>query len=257
MALSHVVRHRAEDESPVHITQELAKHVLQAPHLPNVAEQAENLVLWLGRHLPGPGERVVLKPWHHGAILGSATDAAFDLVVDHLTRKGTLQTEMGGTTLSFEGWQWFEELRRGRSTSRKAFMAMKYGDALLNRVFTTCFKPAVAMTGFELMKLDERPVAGLIDNRLRTEILTSRFLIADLTHGNQGAYWEAGFAEGLRKRVFYTCEESAFKAGTHFDTNHMHTVVWTEANLAKAAEDLKATIRATLPEEARMRDDQS
>ena len=54
------------------------------------------------------------------------------------------------------------------------------------------------------------PKAGLIDDRLRVEIRTSRFLIADLTHENAGAYWEAGFAEGLGKPVIYTCEKSKF-----------------------------------------------
>jgi nucleoside 2-deoxyribosyltransferase len=87
------------------------------------------------------------------------------------------------------------------------------------------------------------------------EIRTSRFLIADLTHENRGAYWEAGFAEGLGKPVIYTCEKSKFGVQkTHFDTNHHETVVWEKENLSEAAEKLKVTIRATLPDEAVMTD---
>ena len=33
------------------------------------------------------------------------------------------------------------------------------------------------------------------------------FVISDLTHDNSGAYWEAGYAEGLGKPVIYICEE--------------------------------------------------
>jgi hypothetical protein len=71
-------------------------------------------------------------------------------------------------------------------------MAMKFGDPTLDRMFTECFKRAVAKTGFELRILSENARAGLIDDRLRVEIRQARFLVADLTHSNPGAYWEAG-----------------------------------------------------------------
>ena len=135
-------------------------------------------------------------------------------------------------------------------------MAMQYDDPILDVVFLACFKPAVAATGFRLERLDVRPRAGLIDDRLRVEIRTSRFLVADLTHGNQGAYWEAGFAEGLGKPVIYTCEKDRFdKMKPHFDTNHHLTVLWRPGSLDQAAERLKATIRWTLPDEANLTDE--
>jgi nucleoside 2-deoxyribosyltransferase len=90
---------------------------------------------------------------------------------------------------------------------------------------------------------------------MEVEIRTARFLIADLTHGNRGAYWEAGFAAGLGKPVFYTCEEGYFRRfSTHFDTNHHYIVMWNAAQPDVAVEELKAAIRATLPGEAKMRD---
>jgi nucleoside 2-deoxyribosyltransferase len=44
-----------------------------------------------------------------------------------------------------------------------------------------------------------------IDDQMRVALRTSRFVVADLTRGNRGAYWEAGFAEGLGRPVIYTC----------------------------------------------------
>jgi hypothetical protein len=135
-------------------------------------------------------------------------------------------------------------------------MAMEYGNAELDKIVENIFKPAVKQTGFDLFKLPDRPKAGLIDDRLRVEIQTSRFLIADLTHDNLGAYWEAGYAEGLGKPVIYTCEKSKFeKDPPHFDTNHYLTVKWDGENPKEAAEELKATIRATLPSEAKLTDE--
>jgi nucleoside 2-deoxyribosyltransferase len=81
-------------------------------------------------------------------------------------------------------------------------------------------------------------------------------LIADLTDDNEGAYWEAGFAEGLGKPVIFSCEKAKFEEKkTHFDTNHHLTVKWDKNSPQDAAEELKATIRATLPDEAQMTDD--
>jgi hypothetical protein len=162
---------------------------------------------------------------------------------------------LASVTLSMEGWDYFEELIRGAKESRKAFMAMKFGDKTLDLMVEKYFKLAVEQTGFTLIRLDDTPRAGLIDDRLRVEIRTSRFLIADLTHENAGAYWEAGFAEGLVKPVIYTCEKKKFeKDKTHFDTNHHLTVIWDENNPIEAAEDLKSTIRATLPDESKLTD---
>lgn len=80
--------------------------------------------------------------------------------------------------------------------------------------------------------------------------------MSDLTNNNIGAYWEAGYAEGLGKPVIYLCEKSQFNEfKTHFDTNHHTTVVWDENDMDAAVKNLKDTIRATLPLEAKMTDD--
>jgi nucleoside 2-deoxyribosyltransferase len=61
--------------------------------------------------------------------------------------------------------------------------------------------------------------AGVIDNILRAQICDAAFVLVDLTHDNTGAYWEAGYAEGLNTPVIYLCEQAKFDmAKTHFDT---------------------------------------
>ena len=137
-------------------------------------------------------------------------------------------------------------------------MAMEYNRETLEDIVENVFREAVAQTGFELFVLRDHPKAGLIDDRLRVEIRAARFLIADLTHGNKGAYWEAGYAEGLGKPVIYTWEKKVFEDSTskpHFDANHHQTVLWDSGEAKTAARDLKATIRATLPAEAKLTDD--
>lgn len=81
------------------------------------------------------------------------------------------------------------------------------------------------------MFTDPQP-AGSIDDRLRAALHAARFVIADLTHGSAGAYWEAGFGEGLGLPVIYSCREDAWEQqGTHFDTNHLNTIIWDPEDL--------------------------
>ena len=48
-----------------------------------------------------------------------------------------------------------------------------------------------------------------------TSIRDAKFVIVDLTHDNHGAYWEAGYAEGLGKPVIYVCKKDKFETRVH------------------------------------------
>ena len=82
---------------------------------------------------------------------------------------------------------------------------------------------------------------------MRTTIKQSKFVIADLTHDNNGAYWEAGYAEGIGIPVIYICEREKFnREKTHFDTNHLTTVLWSMDETDRFEKDLTDTLRCSL-----------
>ena len=240
--------------------------------LPTPPEQLENLIYFLGEsNYSDPGKQLDALLEDHISIIGVKNFNSIGYIVDSAKEKGLISafvTSTGGASpnyikiirirLTMDGWSFYLDLKKGKAESRKAFMAMKFGDSVLDRLYLNYFKAAVKDTGFELKRLDEEQPAGLIDDYLRVEIRKSKFLIADLTHHNNGAYWEAGYAEGLGKKVIYTCRKDIFddkENTTHFDANHHLTVIWEENKLEEAAKKLKATIRATLPEEAKLDDD--
>jgi len=231
--------------------------ILGADFLPSPHEQAETLLRWIGDNLDGTGETTLVGFAQHGDLVGARSDESFRFIVQGLIDSHLVKGFVSGggaaeVTLTFEGWNRYDQLRRGTSSGRKAFIAMEYGHADLDTIVNNHFKAAVAETGFVLRRLDDEQPAGLIDDRLRVEIQSSRFLIVDLTHSNVGAYWEAGYAEGLRKPVIYTCEESTFKkTPSHFDTNHHLHVLWDASDIQPALSKLRATIRATIPEATR------
>lgn len=155
-------------------------------------------------------------------------------------------------TTTIKTWDHFEKLKNGRNTSNKAFLALQF-DGEMNRDLKRELKKAVSETGFTLNTVDEEPRAGLIDDKIRLDIRNSRFVIADLTDGNKGAYWEAGFANGLGKEVIYMCKDEVMNNETspnhpHFDVSHHQCILWSEDHFENAMKKLKDTIRYTFPD---------
>jgi hypothetical protein len=259
--LSHAIRLMQDSGSVPRLNAKIIEEIIKRP-LPKPSEQADLLMRLISQKVPGPGETVFVDYPTAGAAIGAMSEEGFALVLKHLVQSGMIEGRLvqnkdtygrGHFTPTILGWEYYESLRQGQKTYRKIFMAMQYSDVTLDRIVEEIIRPAIEEVGFILVRLDDNPQAGLIDDRLRVEIQSCDLVISDLTHDNAGAYWESGYAEGLGKPVVYTCEKEKFESPktTHFDTNHHLTVVWDEAELDSFAEKLKATIRATLPQLAR------
>jgi hypothetical protein len=242
------------------LTSELLEDLRRMGRLPEPLERVDLLVRHLATEVP-VGRWAQFPPERFRARLGCEDDAAVKWVVAQAEAQGYLSmVQHDWWVLSLAGWQRHAALTRAGAGSRHAFMAMKFGDAELDRVLREHLQPAVAATGFELRTTaGPHQTAGSIDDRMRVEIRTSRFLVCELTHGNRGAYWEAGFAEGLGRPVFYLCRRDALQGADperrpHFDTAHQLILPWHPDTMAEDMAALKAAIRATLPSEARMED---
>jgi hypothetical protein len=259
--LSHLIRRQQPRDGgvvwlPLH---KLDSWRLDDP-LPSASRQLEELILLVGDNQPSFAEGAGFSPdltsaWIGSAITRGSPNAELGWLLDQSETTSVIQLYGTQLQLTMAGWDRYQALKRAEVVSRAAFLAMQFGDEELNYVVDHCFKPAVDRAGFELRVLIDKQPAGSIDDQLRVALRTSRFVIADLTHGNQGAYWEAGFAEGLDRPVIYTCRRAEWdERKTHFDTNHLVTIIWEPDNLEVAGTRLTATIRATMPGEARMSD---
>lgn len=256
--LAYAIRRRSRPDAWTRVTSELVDQVEKnAIELPGATEQVDNLLRWIAEHR-GPGESADVRFERFQAIIGTATKAGFAWVTATAKDRGLIAgprlDHQAMATLTLDGWKWYAEFGRYQRR-RQAFMAMQFGDDRLDRIVDDYFRPAVRRAGFELVRLDDEPKAGIIDNRMRVEIRRSRLLVCDLTHDNSGAYFEAGFAEGLGLPVIYTCEAATLSGKkVHFDTRNCMIVSWAADDPARAAAALTATIRNTLPEEAALED---
>jgi hypothetical protein len=240
--------------------------------LPSPPEASDNFLLWVAEQAQGrAGHSVDILEMDETflGIVGAVDYSDIAWIIDNLTALELVMGEgshFGGggdgrwvLRLTGKGWNRVEELNRAHIASQYAFFARRFENAELDVVFERCLIPAVLQTGFELRLATQR--AGLIDAIIEDEIRRCRFLIADLSDDNAGAYWEAGFAEGLRKPVIYICRDrqandTEREKKTHFDTDHRQTVRWNpdETTFDITAKMLKAVIRNTLLGDAKQDD---
>ena len=132
--------------------------------------------------------------------------------------------------------------------SAQAFVAM-WINPETDEAYKQGIEKGIEAAGYEPMRIDKKPDVNKIDEEIIAEIRRSRFLVADFTHGEDGArggvYYEAGFAYGLGLPVIYSCRADMVDQ-LHFDTRQYYHIVWeTPAELRdRLAQRIEALIGA-------------
>ena len=112
--------------------------------------------------------------------------------------------------------------------SSQAFVAMWFGDEV-DDAYKQGIEKGIQAAGYKPMRIDKKPDVNKIDDEIIAEIRRSRFLVADFTHGKDGArggvYYEAGFAYGLGLPVIYSCRKDMVDK-LHFDTRQYYHIIW-------------------------------
>lgn len=259
-AVSHAVRSATDSggRRPMLMTDWLEDQLVNGrAKLPSPAQQATNIIRYIGDLVSGSGEPVSNAPASFFASVGSPSQNAAMRLVRQLMMRGLLSGIEAGDfscpadtiniDLTLSGWEAYEAERHGQVAGNYGFIALKFGDPELDPFLRDVIKPAIASLGYALEDLRDAARAGIIDNVMRARIRDAAFVLVDLSHANAGAYWEAGYAEGLGKPVLYLCKRSVFdEHGTHFDTNHCTTVMWDPGDTESFTRELVATLRRSL-----------
>ena len=121
------------------------------------------------------------------------------------------------------GYGRVDEIQRATSHGRNVLVAMKFGEDTVP--LREAIRKGVTDAGYFAVFIDEVQHNELITPELLKHIRDSKFVVADLTHQNNGAYFEEGYAMGLGKPVIQLC-----KKGTqlHFDIAQKNTIMWEE-----------------------------
>ena len=136
-------------------------------------------------------------------------------------------------SISFEGLSRVEEILSTNTYSRRVFVAMGFKPDLLE-AHKLAIQPACKECGFAATLVSEAEHNIGITDKIIVEIKTSKFVITDFTYNNQGAYFEAGYAQGRGLEVIRTCKKEWFdgndangdKNRLHFDISHYNFILW-------------------------------
>ena len=233
------------------VTGATVESVKTKPPLP-VHERANRLLRFIANQMETVATIVVVKQETHAAYAWSESIDwdEVNYLLDYLEQMRWLQGQrsderwfLGGLTV--DGHSHNAEQRTNIDSSQ-AFVAMWLDDSM-----TTAYGDGIELgirdTGYEPLRIDQKEHINKIDDEIIGEIRRSRFLVADFTHGDDGArggvYYEAGFAHALNLPVIFTCSEDAVET-LHFDTEHYNHILWTTP--ADLREKLKNRILAVI-----------
>lgn len=155
-------------------------------------------------------------------------------------------TQNMNVIITVNGYGRLAELENVIVTSSKAFVAMWFDDSL-KPTYDKAIEPAIKDAGYDAVIINREHFLDKIDDQIIAEINRSRFVVADFTHGEDGArgsvYYEAGFAQGQGKDVIFTCRKDMIdKNEIHFDIRQYPYVVWEKNDIEGFKKSLTSRI---------------
>ncbi len=155
---------------------------------------------------------------------------------DSITMSCSIQQDI---VLTPAGYARIDELQKNNSHGRAVLVAMKFGED--TKQLREAIRSGVERAGYIAVFIDEVQHNDLITPELLRHIKDSKFVVVDLTHQNNGAYFEEGYAMGLGKTVIQLCRK---ETNLHFDVAQKNTIMWdTEDDIPdRLFSRIKATI---------------
>lgn len=141
------------------------------------------------------------------------------------------------------GLERIDSLQKNFSKNTKnVFVAMSFAPEMVE--VREALKTAILECGLVPRIMDEIEHNHQIVPEMLYEIRESRFVIAELTGHNNGAYFEAGYALGCGKEVIQVCQKSKFNEDGHFDVKQINSILWDTTD--ELSQKLTARIKATI-----------
>lgn len=209
------------------------------------AERIEFILLYLEKHIPHIGQQITLRDQELDSLLfidrfeddGTPRDkeecrAEFEYLWRYLRENGYIFCNKLSSceddytyefSLTPKSYLEIEKMQKTRVYSKKAFIAMQFGEK--TEVLRKAIKEGISDAGYIPILIDEVLHNNSITPEIFKQIRDSRFVVVDLTHGNQGAYLEEGYAIGLGKEVIQLCRKGT---KLHFDTAQINTIIWSD-----------------------------
>ena len=246
------------NEHPVH----LSKENVENWYPKTFTEKVDSILLYLNSHIYHIGEELSLKKEElHGVLFVDRFDIENGQYKERTPRELEIQTvymircleesgyikrrekwngieEEKPITLTPKGYARVDELLKYTSNGKRVLVAMSFNNT---EALREAIRKGIEDAGYIADYIDEAQHNDFITPELLKHIRDSKFVVVDLTHQNNGAYFEEGYAMGLGKPVIQLCKKGV---QLHFDIAQKNTIIWEVEN--DIPERLKNRIIATI-----------
>lgn len=231
---------------PIHMDSE----IIEAWYPKSFAERIDYILLYIEAHIPHVGQTI---SWSFLEILGVLFVDRYDIdnsyplvnrqsrtlrsrndceaealyMLQYLAQMGYIKftKDSNGWNISLTlmpaRYNRVDELQKNSSYGRSAFVAMQFGNETCS--LREAIRKGIENAGYIAILIDEVPHNNFITPELLKHIRDSKFVVVDLTHQNNGAYFEEGYAMGLAKPVIQLCKQDT---KLHFDIAQKNTIMW-------------------------------
>ena len=224
---------------PVHIDSE----IVEAWYPKSFSEKVDHILLYIFNHAPHLGQTVCFSKEHlysflfidryelsfGNPVLRSDDDLQQegDFMLSCLAERGYIQNHLGlqcdnepDITLMPSAYARIDEIQRNTANGKNVLVAMSFNNTEKLR---EAIRKGIHSAGYIAIFIDEVQHNELITPELLKHIKDSKFVVVDLTHQNNGAYFEEGYAMGLGKPVIQLCKQGV---KPHFDVAQKNTIMW-------------------------------
>lgn len=173
-----------------------------------------------------------------------------EFLLNHLIQTTRIErvSASGWFKVTVEGFD-VHQKRKPEHDPSQVFVALWFNNE--TNALWEALELAIRNSGYAPIRIDNQHFWGSIDEEIITQIKQSKFLVADLTHGMEGArgsvYFEAGYAMGLGKAIVLTVHEDFLNderpGKVHFDLQHHTILTWSEKNMQEFKMQLQDRIK--------------
>lgn len=249
---------------PVHMDSE----IIEAWYPKNFSERVDKILLYIATHteyigqtLKLPVNRLVNVLFVDKKILDNNIQSPtkgqwiernkeewiqeVNYMLKFLTKNDYIETdefkgiEPHSIVLTPKGYARVDELQKNTANGRSVLVAMSFRNT---KDLREAIRKGITDAGYDAVFIDEVQHNEFITPELLKHIRDSKFVVVDLTHKNNGAYFEEGYAMGLGKPVIQLCQSGVT---LHFDIAQKNTIIWKEENdiPERLCNRIKATIQ--------------
>lgn len=243
---------------PVH----LSKENVENWYPKTFSEKIDFILLYLDDHIKHMGENIKLsKDLMFSVFFVDRYDISFSgenekrpdnkmdqqlkYVINYLIDNKLIicETDQDGKyytiTLLPAGYARVDTLQKNTAHGKDVLVAMKFGEK--TDELREAIRKGIEEAGYNPILIDEVQHNNFITPELLKYIKDSKFVVVDLTHKNNGAYFEEGYAMGLGKPVIQLCKK---RVRLHFDIAQKNTIIWDKES--DIPDKLKNRIIATI-----------